>query len=447
MEAARHEDPTRAFELAAQGCETEADNLYWARQLTLLGQVLGRGNEVFERVSRMSPLRHPDARPLVDFFHGERLFAAGDYGQAERAYKRAMGSAFWYLPVERRAEALWRMDDRDAALELWREALLVRPWHASLLLRVHAAMQPQPPSDVMPPTAVLIQTRNNAANLDRTLQHLSASFGTYLITILNNRSDDETESMLRGWQDDLGQESLLIYTPSRYLEPAEARNRLIGLPQLEEMDFLALVDDDLLLPEDWLVQLHAARESYQGFASWGCASHAPKNWEFLLSTDLHLFKANEKDLSTPGEPFHFKLSDLHCQVQDRGQFAYVRPCLSTTASCRLYDMDELAEGGCFDQELGNGLDILERDFRRALQGRLCCYQGGLVVSRQKAHPSASVQCAADRAESGCDCTVWQGLMHRFTHEELQHIKAAQTLNIWQDLCDKIEDVEEGLGLK
>ncbi len=444
MEQARGVDPHRAFALAAEGCETEPDNLFWARQLELLGLELGRGDEVLERIRRMHPLRLSGAEPLLDFLQAERHFAAGEWCRAEKAYDRCMQNAAWLLPAERRAEVLWRMDEHDAALELWREVLLARPWHASLLQRVNAAIQPLPNMNVMPLTAVLLQTRDNVHRLAETMDDLAASHGLSLVVVLDNDSRDATASLLDIWKHNLGQEALHVMRVPQGMDPAAARNMLIELPLLAEMEFVALVDDDLRLPEDWLTKLHAAREHRPEAASWGCSLHAPGNPELLLATDLHIHP-RPQGVAVEQRP-EFRLSRLHGQVPGRGQFQSVRPCLSTASCCRLFSLQELRAWGGFDILPPAGeLEYLGRDLRRAMQGHFCCHQGGLVVSHRTPHGLGIGSSCGDR-EDNAWTDITDSLARRFDPEELRHLQAAQMLQLWQDLSENIHDVEQGLGL-
>ncbi len=444
MERARDSDPHRAFALAAEGCEIQPDNLFWARQLELLGLELGRGDEALERIRRMPLFQRPEAAPLLAFLLAERHFAEGDWCRAEKAYDSCMRHASWLLPAERRAEALWRMDEHDAALELWREVLLARPWHTNLLQRVHAAIQPLPNVHVMPPTAVLLHTRDNVHRLAQTLDDLAASHGLSLVVVLDNGSSDATASLLDIWKHNLGQEALHVERVPRGMDPAMARNVLIELPLLAEMEFVALVDDDLRLPEDWLVKLHAARELYPDAASWGCSLHAPGNIELLLATDLHItpWPVGEADTSRP----EFHLSDLHCQVPGRGQFRSVTPCLSAASCCRLYSLQELRVWGGFAPLPGAGeLANLERDLRRAMQGHFCCHQGRLRVSHQAVPDRGNGPDSGDQ-EAASWSGIAENLARKFDPEELRRLQAAQMLLLWQDLGEKIHDLELGLGL-
>lgn len=443
MERARDSDPHKAFALADEGCETEPDNLFWARQLELLGMELGRGDEALERIARMPPFRRHEAAPLLAFLQAEHHFAEGDWCRAEKAYDSCMRQASWLLPAERRAEALWRMDEHDAALELWREVLLARPWHANLLQRVHAAIQPLPNVHVMPPTAVLLQTRDNVHRLAETLDNLAASHGLSLVVVLDNGSSDATASLLDIWKHNLGQEALHVEQAPQDMDPAMARNVLIELPLLAEMEFVALVDDDLRLPEDWLVKLHAARELYPDAASWGCSLHAPGNPELLLATDLHI---RPRPVDEADERQVFRLSKLHSQVPGRGQFRSVRPCLSTASCCRLYSLQELRVWGGFAPLPAAGeLANLERDLRRAMQGHFCCHQGALAVSHQTA-PGPGNSCGSGDQEAASWSAIAGSLARKFDPEELRRLQAAQMLLLWQDLSEKIHDVELGLGL-
>ena len=381
-----------------------------------------------ERILRTPVLQSEALAPLACYLRGEQAFAVGDYPAAQKHYAQVCEhplAAGWLTPLERRAETCWRMEWRDKALELWKQVIEARPWHLNLILRVHAAVLPLEEVGVLPATAVLVYSFNKAKYLDATLEALAKSRGAALIVALDNGSSDATPEVLRGWSERLGDEFLkTVRLPVNVGAPA-ARNWLAAVRELDEMECAAYLDDDALPPEDWLESLHAARHAHPDAAAWGCRVMDHKAPESIQSADLHLGLATSSDgvPEVPFDPYRsqaepFRLSELHAQVADRGQFDYVRPCVSVTGCCHLLDIERLRDTGFDLRYTPSQYDDLDRDLREAMVGRLCCYHGGVAVHHRKRSGRAA---AMDTRATG----NWMGnrykLFNRFSAEDLARL--------------------------
>ncbi len=428
-------------------------NLYWSDQLVTLGQMLGRSTEALPLVLELPVLRQELLAPLRHYLQGKLFFLAAQWPQAREAFARATerpDCGGWLLPLKRGGEAALAAGDPEQALELWREVLRQRPWHTQLLLRAHAVLSPLDSPLQTPPTAALLYTFNKAPFLDATLDALAASRGLTRIFALDNGSSDATSEVLGAWEQRLGRESLrVIRLPVNVGAPA-ARNWLAALPELDSLECVAYLDDDALPPPDWLEQLHAARLAYPEAAAWGCCVVDHDAPDVIQSADLHL-RLSAPPGAAPATDLRqalampFAMSQLHAQVPMRGQFRYLRPCVSVTGCCHLFDTARLREGGGFDLRFSpTQCDDLERDLRQAIkEGRFCCYQGGLEVRhRQKSGHRVRLSGPAQGNYLGNRYK----LMHRYPPETLLELQQRQQALLLDDLTRRLPCLEQGLGL-
>jgi len=443
-EAGGHE---QAFAEARERFEGEP-GLFWAEQLLALGTLLGRDVGAHELVLASPLAGAPGLKPLVHFLEAERHFLLENWDAAQERYGGL--DAHWLPPAERRAEALLHLERGDEAQELWREALRLRPWHASLLLRVHSHVAPLDEVGHLPDTAALIYTWNKADYLDGALAALAGSRGVARIVALDNGSTDATPEVLEAWMQRLGCECLEVHTLPVNIGAPAARNWLASLPCVQDMECVAYLDDDAVPPPDWLEQLHAARQAFPGATAWGCCVVDHQAPRVIQSADFHILPgapgadadAAAFDLQrVHAQPFH--ISTLQSQTPDRGQFRYLRPCLSVTGCCHLLDVAELQQGGFDLRFTPSQYDDVERDLRRAVAGKHCIYQGALMVGHCK-------QSGKGAAMSAPALGNWLAnrykLMHRFEPQQVQELWERQAALLQEDLESRFPDLEQALGL-
>ena len=326
------------------------------------------------------------AEPLRSFALGNALFLHGDFERAHEAYAAAAVLPFptisWRL-----GECLLRLGQREQALRTWRQCLGARPWNANLLLRTHDVAggldTARRPLDG--PLAVLLYTWNKAGLLDATLTALFASeLSGARVFVLNNGSTDATATVLSAWRERVGPERLeRIDLPVNVGAPA-ARNWLASLPGVKACRYAAYLDDDALLPPDWLGRLGAAVAAYPRAGVYGCKVVDAANPTRIQNADLHIRPGSGAEPKTEQPGNGLALSDLHLLEPDYGQFDYLRPCVSVTGCCHLFRTRVLAEAGGFDIALSpSQFDDLEHDLRLNLKGLPAAYQGHLRVGHAR----------------------------------------------------------------
>ncbi|GAB6036962.1 glycosyltransferase [Fundidesulfovibrio butyratiphilus] len=299
---------------------------------------------------------------------GDLAFQTGDPETAARFYAEAVP-----LCDERWACALVRLGRREEGAALLARAVRADPWNVGALLRLHDILQeldqpgPPPPGGV----AVCLYTSGKADELDATLAALAASNPRETrFLVLDNASPDRTPEVLGAWSDRLGEKLVAFRLPVNIGAPA-ARNWLMTRPEVRACAFTAYLDDDALVPPDWLGRFGTAVSAFPDAWVWGCLTADQAAPGRLQNADIHL-EWERGDAPNP--------ACLCAQDLDYGQFAYLRPSLSVTGCCHLFRTEALLAGGGFDIRFSpTQYDDLDHDLRQARAGGATIYQGHLKV--------------------------------------------------------------------
>lgn len=315
-------------------------------------------------------------------------------GDAERARERCQA----LLPVlplpgimARLGECELRLGNTEQALVLWREVLKTRPWDTSLLLKAHDVASGVRSSVVSldDPVDIFLYTFNKADDLDQTLGSLAESeLSGARVTVLNNGSRDDTAQVISRWQDSFGADMFSSVTLPVNVGAPAARNWLMRAARSASHPWTLFLDDDALVPRDWLGRLGAAVQAYPEAGVWGCKVVDAESPYSIQNADLH----PRPDYAGNGEPPKGEMSDLHHQVYDIGGFDYLRPCASVTGCCHLFRTETLLESGDFDLRFTpSQFDDLDHDMRLVLANKLPVYQGHLAVRHMKRSGKLSEQ--------------------------------------------------------
>ena len=416
----------------------DGDNLFWTRQALLVAFAEGTYAELEEWLETSTL-----PRPLREAVAADIAFAREDYAAAARGYERALSALPVPLWRERLAESLCRSGEREPALELWQELYAARPWHSNLILRLSDARQGRDLPGELPSGrgAVLLYSWNKAELLQMGLEALAASeLGDALVCVLDNGSSDGTPALLRSWKERFGERMLLVTLPCNIGAPP-ARNWLLGLPETRVCDWVAFLDDDAIVPPDWLRYFGRAMRAFPSGAVYGCRVVDHNNPLSMQSVDLHLEAGGPTGGPGSLEPTHerrFSISDLHYQVHDFGQFRYIRPCVSVTGCCHLFRRDALDAAGHFDLRFApTQYDDVEHDIRHALRGELPVYQGHLRVK----HMHSTGQAAWTDPDKLL--ATWANLFKlqvKYSQAEYDTIREAGHEALLADMLQRVEEL-------
>lgn len=338
-----------------------------------------------ERADLPTPLR---LRILAD---SRRL--AGDIEGAADLYGASIKACPLPETFFRYGDCLAQIGNREGAVDAFRQHLARRPWSVHGLLRLYDVFFEFDTRLIWPEGqgALLIYTWNHADKLDEMLASLAASerhapagYPLPLLFALNNGSTDDTDTVLHRWKDRFAGRMSIIRTAVNMGAPA-ARNWLMSLPEVQACPWAVYLDDDVLLPPDWLGRFGTAMRAYPEAEVYGARVLSRDAAHELQSVDLHLqepqLAADDQDSDKKSLLHHLNVSTLHNQGYDFGSFTYIRPCVSVTGCVHLFRMEALQEAGPFSLTFSpSQFDDFEHDLRRALQGKLPVYTGHLAIA-------------------------------------------------------------------
>ncbi|WP_461209874.1 glycosyltransferase family 2 protein [Desulfocurvus sp. DL9XJH121] len=373
--------------------------------------------------------------PFAARARADALFHQGRHGEALAACRALRADMEWPGLDQFEGECLLRMGDREGALELWRASLRQSPWQTNLLLRAHdvRAGLDAPGAHPEGRTCLLLYSWNKARSLDRTLGSLAESdLGDARIIVLDNGSADETPDVVRAWGERLGSGRFQGLSTLVNVGAPAARNWLMHLPEVRASDNVVYMDDDILLPPDWLGYMGAAQAAYPEAGVWGCRvveDGAPHN---VQHADEFLMEATDK--SSVG---------YCCQYLDEmdfGQFTYLRPCLSVTGCLHMFRTGDLHRVGGFDLQFSpSQFDDAEHDLRLCSQGGYAVYQGHLRILHER--NTGSTYETNNRSSYGIEGNFMK-LNLKYSNEEVENMRTRVYALALGDLRAKLAAVLE-----
>jgi hypothetical protein len=332
--------------------------------------------------------------PLGAMLGAELALLDGRLEAAEAGFRRSLAGLPSSAARLGLAEALLCQGGRDAAVAAFAAAWRARPFDTLVLARLHDLATGLDVRRLSLPgsVAVLVYSYNSAPLLDRTLAALAATDwshaeggGDARMFILDNGSADGTAEVLAAWGERLGERLSSVTLPINVGAPA-ARNWLASLPEVQAADFVAYLDDDAVLPPDWLGRFGAAVAAMPEAGVWGCLVRGVDTPRFVQSADSHLFPTSRRD---DGFGRAFELARPWLATADCPRYAVCRPCASVTGCCHLFRTPVLTSLGGFDIRFSpSQYDDLDHDLRLLLAGKVPVFQGHLAVVHAKATGAA-----------------------------------------------------------
>ena len=314
------------------------------------------------------------------------LFAKEEWEKAGKEYTDLYSEASLPGLLVKAGECFLRMGERKKAATLWRQAWKMRPWATNIVLQLTDLLRNDDLPGELPEGkgAILLYSWNHARDLDLAMESLAASeTGGVPILLLDNGSTDDTASVAMRWKEALGEQLRLTTLPTNVGAPA-ARNWLLTLPEARTADWVVYLDDDAIVPSDWLGYFGTALKAHPKAHIVGCRvvdMFAPLT---LQSVDLHF----ECDLVSERQ-VGFNVTSYHEGMPDFGEFSYMRPCISVTGCCHLLTRSSLDAVGGFDLRFSpSQFDDLDRDLRSGTNGEIPLYNGHLRVGHRKRSGSA-----------------------------------------------------------
>lgn len=420
-------------------------NLFWLQQAMAFGLI----NDDPDWVEAMLARTGGQDNPVMDMVTARLHAYRDEHNRAARLFQQASDAFGPAHAALHSGLSMLRTDDRASAHLLFLEALNHAPWNTSLLLRLHDLLSGRD-RDARPvdgSTAVLLYTWNKDVEVDATLRSLYESDLTGAsVFVLDNGSTDTTPKVLASWQarfdSQFGQERFSVITLPVNVGAPAARNWLMHHPPVSDHDFICYLDDDVVLPADWLPRLGAAVHHYPEAGVWGCKVVDHANPALVQSADSHLLvdpDGTALDLSRPA-PNPFKLSDLHIQGLDNGLLDCLRPCASVTGCCHLFRTTVLLKSGDFAIHLSpTQYDDMEHDLRLCEAGLFPVCQGHLTILHKKRTGAASRTSPQEEGNALANKYKMQTMHER---DDLLTAMAAEQRLLEDDLLRKIRLVDD-----
>ncbi len=372
-----------------------------------------------------------DAGALAGPLLAWAAWAAGDVDLARRLAARAPET---FLGLNLAAEAALALGDRDAARECFLRSLALEPCQPYLVNRLDELDQPAADPSLVRRhrVSVLFYTFNKLAVTLETLASLLASdIGETRVALLNNGStafgaEEFAAGVARTSQ---GRVVELVQLPVNIGAPA-ARNWLWSLESSQGAEYVAFLDDDVLLPRDWLSLYLQDMVERPGTVVVGPKGVNPGRiptiqyvYRFFQETGRH----------------KIRFSNNAPMAMDLGQFDYRRPCLSVMGCCHLFDRTACERLGVppFDirfspsqgDDLEHGIQVwliggeaLYDDRVRVVHRQDAGRQGPLTEAgwghvwgnhmKMELKLSESELAAADAASQEADRRAWLGALDR-----------------------------------
>lgn len=329
-------------------------------------------------------------------------------------------------------------DRTDTALEYWQASLAMEPAQPHLIERLAQLelLSRTLPDPVQHAAHVLFYTFNKLDTTLATLRSLLESdIGLARITILNNGSTTFSPEAFSSGVARIaqGREVEVLQLPVNIGAPA-ARNWLYRLPHVQEADYIAFLDDDVLLPRNWLRMYIQDLCDYPDTCAVGPKGINPTPFRTIQYVYRYFQEVGEHKI---------RFSNNAPMVFDLGQYDGRRPCLSVMGCCHMFDRKRMARLGVPDFDVRftpSQVDDLERDIQIWKHGGRVLYDGRVEVVHMQDAGRAAPKTEASWGH------VWGNHMKmefKFSGRELKDIhERVQTVEEkhWRDCLEKAWDL-------
>ena len=373
------------------------------------------------------PVHHPVKA------HLEALFAFV-FEEQETALRtiRCMPDDFRWLRMLLEAQYLIQSKDTTGIYllqQLWNEI----PWFPNLTLTLHTLLSPGfIPTLAGQDTAVLIYSWNNAELLKNTLECIARSeLGEASVVLLDNGSTDHTKAVFASFSELFGLRLKSMQLPVNIGAPA-ARNWLLRHTDLQPFQTIVYLDDDVIVPPDWLTKLTSQYRQLPAGSILGCRIMNQSPQQSLQMADVNLL-----DLEQDSD---FLIANSGGGELDLGLHSYSRPCLSVTGCCHMMDRRHAVDLGGFDLRFSpSQFDDFDLDLRNALQGGRAVYAGRTAIRHCQ---RSSLNQADSEAKQGHIQGNMLKLRTKYTRSQKVDLLHRNRDILWNDLISKTRDLEQ-----
>lgn len=325
----------------------------------------------------VNPLERLMKTPFSPFVAALLGFAALGAGDVELAERLADKAIHYFLRSNLMAEIFLVKGNRERARTWWIDSLRREPFQSWIYYRLWELEQSFPSEAILKGKKIFIflYTFNKKEETLKTISSLvSSKIGASHIVIMNNGStnfspedfDRSVKAATKGFP------VSIINLPVNIGAPA-ARNWLWHLPEARDADYIAYLDDDVILPENWLPCYIQDLELFPDVVVVGPKVLNPGSVKTIQYIYRFFDEIGERKIRfTPTAPF----------LLDLGQYSFRRPCLSVMGCCHLFHRKrwEKLEIPGFDIRFSpSQVDDLEHDIQIWKHGGTVLYDGRVEV--------------------------------------------------------------------
>ncbi|GAB7081825.1 glycosyltransferase family 2 protein [Megalodesulfovibrio paquesii] len=285
-----------------------------------------------------------------------------------------------------RAAEMWRRQGRlDTCLALYAKAQALDPFTTPYALRMQALKRPFVPNPALTAAkkvCICLYSYNKATMMGETLESLAATrIGPARILVLLNGCTDHSRAVADQARALFPEnEYEVIELPVNVGAPA-ARNWLLSQPAVRESEYVAFLDDDIYLQEDWLDQFLTVAESDPKIGNVGCKVVFPGEHPLLQYLYRHVSWSTEKAVRA-------SLPTPYLQY-DIGLYDVVRETRVVMGCLHLLRVASLADAPWFDIRYSpSQIDDTDHDLQLCVAGWKVWYCGTVTcVHRQNSGTS------------------------------------------------------------
>ncbi|MCJ2163272.1 MULTISPECIES: glycosyltransferase family A protein [unclassified Pseudodesulfovibrio] len=370
---------------------------------------------------------------IAQLLMGDVYLAGGRYASAVSVLEelvRLYGIRGWGL---RLAAAHALAGETTRSLELLKAILTDFPMHTSALLYMDSLAFPvQRSARLQGKCVVSIYSYNKAEELARTLDSVLASdlgsgVGDISVRVLINGSGDDSLAVAERAQARFGGVMDVVALPVNVGAPA-ARNWLLDSAVRDGARWIVYLDDDVLVPSDWLYGFAAGVESFPDAGVWGCRVGDASSQSLTQHGDGFLL--GREDAARTQQSLVLQEPCVECLMPSL--LSYRRYAASVTGCCHLFEVESLVQSKGFDILFSpSQFDDLDLDLRRLVQGKPAAYLGDvhIVHLRESSHFQQLSDGAVMRSEA-----------HRHILEERHVSRLDALLNVQSALVEADLDV-------
>ncbi|BCS86905.1 glycosyltransferase family 2 protein [Pseudodesulfovibrio sediminis] len=305
----------------------------------------------------------------------------------------------------RLATALAGAGDKERSLALLGDVLTDFPEHTSALLFMDSLVFPAKRATRLDGKCVVsIYSYNKAEALARTLDSVLASdlsdtVGDVRIRVLINGSEDDSLRVAEAAKERFNGHMDVVSLPVNIGAPA-ARNWLLDAARKDGAQWITYLDDDVLVPSDWLLGLASGTEEFPQAGVWGCRVMDATSPTLIQHGDGFLL--GQEDAKSRGYAVVMQEPLTECAMPS--QFGYRRHAASVTGCCHLFKVETLIRHRGFDLLYSpSQFDDLDLDLRLLRAGTPAAYLGDVAIRHLR---------VSDYVREPSQAAVRQGENHR-----------------------------------